>query len=136
MTPCQEWDGARSSAGYGQIRFGGKVVFTHRLAWALHNGADPTGKVVRHKCDNPPCLNPEHLEIGTQKDNAHDTWSRGRGNPVKYGKRVKFSLETIGLVRGHLASGMKQRLIAAKFGMSQAHVSEIKLGTVRNCGCQ
>jgi len=71
---CWEWAGSRTQGGYG--RLGG--VKTHRLAYEAWVGPIGEGLVVRHKCDNPPCINPEHLETGTHKDNMQDMYARNR----------------------------------------------------------
>lgn len=76
---CWEWQGYRMPAGYGQIGIDGRVDVTHRVAWSIANGKKiPAGLVVRHKCDNPPCINPAHLELGTHADNVQDAVDRGR----------------------------------------------------------
>ena len=71
--------GYRMPFGYGQFGVNGGVVLTHRLAWELAaNGPIPQGQLVRHKCDNPPCCNPNHLELGDYADNSRDAIERGR----------------------------------------------------------
>lgn len=75
-TPCQEWEGSQDGYGYGMLKWDGKTVRAHRLAFKLHYGYWP--EVARHKCDNPPCFNPEHLEDGTRADNNRDRDERGR----------------------------------------------------------
>lgn len=77
---CWQWNGATLTDGYGSFLtpFG---CSAHRYSWALHNGRfPPPGMVVRHACDNRPCTNPNHLEIGTQLDNVADMIARGRGH--------------------------------------------------------
>lgn len=64
--------------GYGNILHRGKVMLTHRVAYELAHGVELEGMVVCHKCDNPPCINPEHLFLGTHADNVHDKMEKGR----------------------------------------------------------
>lgn len=75
---CWEWSAARTAAGYGELRYERTTVRAHRLAYEAWVGTIPDGQVVRHKCDNPPCINPDHLETGTQRDNMRDMSERGR----------------------------------------------------------
>lgn len=83
---CWEWLGHKNAYGYGVINAGGrngKAWFAHRYSWMIHNGEIPKsaayhGTVIRHSCDNRSCVNPEHLLLGSQKDNVADMDSRGR----------------------------------------------------------
>lgn len=78
---CWEWKGSRNDFGYGLVtvtRQGLLGERAHRLMFERANGPIPAGLVVRHKCDNPPCVNPDHLELGTQQQNVDDMVSRGR----------------------------------------------------------
>jgi hypothetical protein len=72
---CWVWEGPRWKAGYGRI---GRSGYAHRFAYAKHKGPIPEGMVVRHRCDNPPCWNPEHLVLGTHAENMADMARRGR----------------------------------------------------------
>ena len=74
---CWEWQGGKSG-GYGNIRFRGKAAIASRVSYILHNGIIPDNLWVLHKCDNPPCVNPSHLFLGTKSDNAHDRDKKGR----------------------------------------------------------
>ena len=74
---CWLWIASKCN-GYGHFGINGKVYRSHRLSYEHYKGKIPDGLVVRHKCDNPACVNPEHLEVGTQKDNVQDCITRGR----------------------------------------------------------
>lgn len=76
---CWEWTGPRYKAGgYGRLRLAGRQVRAHRVAWELLHGPVPDGLNVCHHCDNPPCVRPDHLFLGTDKDNADDRDAKGR----------------------------------------------------------
>lgn len=78
-TGCLVWSGKSfNQQGYGIVRHNGRNTSAHRLAWILANGPIPEGLHVCHRCDNPPCCNPEHLFIGTRKDNMQDCLAKGR----------------------------------------------------------
>ena len=78
---CWPWSGVCDELGYGRVSFQTSVYKAHRVSYEMANGAIPDGLIVRHKCDNPNCVNPKHLEVGTQKDNMLDASRRGRLNP-------------------------------------------------------
>lgn len=75
---CWEWTKARMPFGYGQINDRGKVLYAHRVSWEIHNGPIPKGLHVCHHCDNPPCVRPDHLFLGTARDNINDALHKGR----------------------------------------------------------
>jgi hypothetical protein len=81
---CLEWTGSTTSKGYGQFSLDGQHWMTHRLSWLLHNGQPPAW--VLHTCDNPPCVNPEHLWSGTCADNHDDMRAKGRWKRTRPGK--------------------------------------------------
>jgi hypothetical protein len=85
ITGCWIWSGGATALGHGSLVLGaeltgkrGATVGAHRYAWSVLNGPIPGGQVVRHNCDNPPCVNPAHLTVGTQADNIGDRDRRGR----------------------------------------------------------
>lgn len=134
-TPCVLFAGARNNRGYGQARRNGKTLLAHRVAYAESRGIpieQLAGVVVRHRCDTPLCVNPEHLETGTQLDNIHDAIARGRAvrPPLKRGSQVgtsKLTDENVHAIRARLAAGEFQRTIADDFGVSQVQISHIAL---------
>lgn len=76
---CWEWTGTRNDYGYGMFSVGGVARRAHRLAWERANAAEvPEGMCVLHRCDNPPCVNPDHLWLGTRGDNNRDCAAKGR----------------------------------------------------------
>ena len=87
-TECWNWTGAPNMWGYGQIRDMngryGKKKLAHRISWNIHNGPIPNGMLVLHTCDNPLCVNPNHLWLGTHKDNNDDMMKKGRHSKGGY----------------------------------------------------
>ena len=75
---CWEWTGGKQKDGHGRFRIADKLEGAHVVAWELENGKVPEGKHIRHKCDNPPCVRPTHLEPGTVSQNIKDQYRRGR----------------------------------------------------------
>lgn len=82
---CWIWTGFRntyksrlSTVGYGRLRVGNRTLLAHRLSWEIHFGEIPAGMDVLHECDNPPCVRPDHLKLGSHADNMRDMYKRGR----------------------------------------------------------
>ena len=80
---CWEWKQRRHVKGYGLAHIGRRCVRAHRYAYEVWCGPIPEGMMVLHSCDNPPCCNPDHLRVGTAKDNAQDAILRGRAPQFK-----------------------------------------------------
>lgn len=74
---CWEWTGSRIN-GYGHLCISKENVYSHRVSYMLHSGKDPDGMLVLHHCDNPSCVNPDHLFLGTYRDNTQDMIRKGR----------------------------------------------------------
>lgn len=131
---CWEWQGTlkrpcptnRRILPYGQFGFrdNGKIktISAHRFSYALRYGPIPKGACVLHSCDNPKCVNPRHLFLGTQKDNVQDTIKKGRAKPPK--SNARLSENEVMEIRS-LYPILNQRQIANRFGIARAHVSQI-----------
>lgn len=131
---CWEWEGA-TVHGYGFLQGdpgGMRWVRAHRLSWELHVGPIPAGAVVCHRCDNPPCVNPAHLFIGTRKDNNADRAAKGRGRENR--QRGEANTNThlkkadVTMIRAMAKKGYSQTRIGSFFGLSQPQVSKIVRG--------
>jgi len=122
---CWEWAGWTNLRGYGQMAISGHIVLAHRLSFEMCNGRIPSGLCVLHKCDNPPCVNPEHLFLGTRADNVADKKAKGRCS--RLGRR-KLRPEDVFAVRSLLESGLTLEKIASIFGVQKACIHKIKAG--------
>ena len=130
-TRCLLWMGGRRGKGYGSFCLRRTQVFAHRVAFALVNGAIPRDRVVMHRCDNPLCVNTEHLKLGTLRDNWEDMVNKGRGAFGLSGERhlqVKLSAAQVREIRRLHAAGMECQDIGDKFGISDVHVGRIAHG--------
>lgn len=111
-----------------RVQFGKKVSFAHRFVYAEKYGEISPGTVIRHKCDNPKCINIEHLEPGTQADNVADRDKRGRTSRIARFYNCKLSKEIAEFIKITELSGITQKEFAKMMGTSQPNVSRIKLG--------
>jgi hypothetical protein len=130
-TGCVEWQGAKIPDGYGVMRFLGKHILAHRFSFLLHGGEIPEGKYLCHRCDNPACVNPAHLFVGTQTDNMQDAMKKGRHRPPPLGEnhhRAKLTEEKVRLIRKMRAEGVSQQKIAEFIGTPQTNISAILRG--------
>lgn len=121
---CWEWTGATfSKTGYGMACWQSKTVSAHRLSFTAFNGEIPDGLVVRHKCDNRKCCNPEHLILGTLKDNMEDCVERGR---IARGSSQGLSKLTEELAIEIFLSKEPQRHLAKRLGVSQPTIGRVR----------
>ncbi len=123
-TGCWVWEGAKRAFGYGVMKIGGRagaLFFTHRLSYALFVGPIPPGMLICHKCDNPPCLNPDHLFLGSASDNMRDMFNKGRWSSGKATKLLKAQVLEIRALEGIVPA----RIIAERYGLARRSVYQI-----------
>jgi hypothetical protein len=131
---CWIWTGYCVPAGYGQIGFRYGLYFTHRISWYIETGIDPSEKFVLHKCDNPPCVNPNHLFLGDALLNSQDMMAKGRADHSKnpFGEaQSKSKLTEIQIVeiwQLHLHKGLGERKLAEIFNVTPANIHAILSG--------
>lgn len=124
---CWPWIGSRFIKGYGNAS-GLKPrleVSAHRVAYRLFVGPIPEGNQVMHTCDNPPCCNPAHLRTGTNADNIHDKYAKGRGVNLT-GEAHGMCVLSDQQVREIRASSLSQRELARRYGVVQSHIWRIR----------
>jgi hypothetical protein len=130
---CWHWVGQILSNGYGRISLGSKKDgngLAHRVSWKLHNKKDiPDGMYVMHKCDNPSCVNPYHLSIGTPKDNTQDMIQKGRKRTVSpkgegNGKSL-LDAEKVRLIR---SSTLNHAALGRQLGVSPNCIRGVRTG--------
>lgn len=129
---CWSWTASRTRGGYGAFRENGRQVGAHRFSWKMANGPIPAGRWVLHKCDNPPCVNPEHLFLGDASVNAKDAFAKGRRHVPYYDKNgagnpaAKVTADEVHAIRRLYVDGLTQVELAGLFGLkSSTSVSNI-----------
>jgi hypothetical protein len=146
---CWLWMGAATSGGYGSMTLGASSILAHRLSWLLYVGGPiPDGLWVLHRCDNRICVNPQHLFLGTPRDNTQDMLRKGRQNiaalahknrrrgdnhPSRYMRErlkrgaehhsAKVTEDDVRTIRGSAASGVE---MARRFGVTPVTISRIR----------
>lgn len=129
---CWRWIGATEGTGYGYL--GGtrrqRSIKAHRYSYEHHFGAIPKGLCVCHTCDNPPCVNPAHLFLGTHAENNADRESKGRGSDKRgeLNPNAKLSYTDAIEIRELRSHGLTQQSIADRFQVSQNAISQIVRG--------
>lgn len=118
---CWVYTGGINSTGRGVFWLNGKSIKAHRFAWIINNGDIKNGLLVCHKCDNGKCVNPEHLFLGTHKDNTQDMLKKGR-----HAGNRKLSKDDYGKIEKLFSSGVKRKEIAKIFNnISYEHICKI-----------
>ena len=127
---CWEWTACHNLKRYGLFYFSNKMYSAHRIAYMIERGNIPEEMFVCHRCDNPTCVNPNHLFIGTYLDNVRDRDIKNRNAKGSKQSKAKLTEEVIPVIRELLREGFSQQNIAYKYGVSQVQISLIKSGKI------
>src|SRR5215510_4419963 len=129
---CWLWIGAKTPGKwpYGMYRYDGKAMQAHRVAWILTHGPILPGFLVLHRCDNPPCVHPDHLFLGTLSDNMRDAWQKNRGViPRHRGEEhamAKLTWQDVRTIRAlRDDAGMTLATLGAQFHVDQSTIGKI-----------
>lgn len=126
---CWIWTRSKQGFGYGKVKHKGKFYGAHRISFASHNGPIPDGMFVCHRCDNPACINPKHLFLGTHADNMADCARKGRApglrNAAEGNGQSLLSREDAVAI---LKSKDFQRVLAKRYGVSRSTIAMLKAG--------
>lgn len=126
---CWEWQGATNHSGYGTIYADGKVRKTHRLSYEFSKGPIPDGIDVLHQCDNPLCINPDHLFLGTRADNVKDAASKNRLPLNERHWNTKLSVEDVSNIR---KSTLTKAELAREYKVNRSTIVRVINGTRRS----
>lgn len=129
---CWEWLGYLDGRGYARLSIGRTATLGHVLSYLLHNGPIPSGLHVCHSCDNPKCVNPNHLWLGTHQQNMEDRNKKGRcGNSGRHGEDVptaKLSNEDVEEIRRCVKVGATQISMARRFKVTRGTINSLIKG--------
>lgn len=121
---CWEWRGAKSH-GYGVLRVNRRNELVHRLMYLHHKGEIGEGLLIRHSCDNPPCVNPQHLLTGTVLDNARDAQTRGRTPRGESHWNSILTYARVADIRDRVENGESQTKLAEEYGVVVSAINGI-----------
>lgn len=125
---CWPWKGSRDRDGYGRTKLNSKPVAASRAAYAIATGADLTGLLVCHHCDNPACCNPSHLYAGSKADNERDKFKRGKTHRGGKNPASKLSADQVANIRRLFEQGMTNVSIGKMMGVHHSTISKIRTG--------
>lgn len=133
LGPCWVWTASTSGAGYGQFWIKGRGLRgSHTVSWSLMHGPIPDGMDVCHHCDNPPCVRPDHLFLGTRSENMRDMGRKGRGGrggaKGEQNSHAKLTESQVIEIRTRFAAGELGYVLAAEFGLGFRKLSRIVCG--------
>lgn len=129
---CWEWNGSRTPKNYGYVSGPTKSFIASRLSWEHHKGPIPLGLYALHKCDNPPCVNPEHLFLGTKADNNKDMFAKGRNADFRGEKHpgVKLTELEVLEIRRDSRGYQTDEILARKYSVAKATISAVRRGII------
>jgi hypothetical protein len=123
---CWPWQAGKKEPGYGNVRWNGRLSLAHRVAYEIASGHAPGALNVLHRCDNPCCVNPAHLFLGTQRDNMADARTKGRtARGERHGKAVLTAEQVRAIRERFAAGGVTQSQLGREYGITQSHVWHI-----------
>lgn len=127
---CWEWDGAAvDENGYCQIKIDNVCYYVHRVSYETFIGPIPNEMKVLHRCDNPPCINPEHLFLGTYQDNMNDMVKKDRqARGERHWKAKLTQKEALKLIEMYATGEYSQKQLGEIFGITQSAISSITRG--------
>ena len=125
---CWTWLAYKQGSGHGQLTFGQKRYYAHRIAYYLSNADYNEFLCVIHKCDNPPCCNPKHLIQGTQSENMRDMVNKGRNTKGTEVSGVLSEEQVLEIIRLNEEGYISQKGLARKFGVSYSQINRIVNG--------
>lgn len=126
---CWLWTGKRNRDGYGLSAFHYRCHPAHRVVWEMTYGPIPEGLRVCHHCDNPPCVRPDHLFLGTDRDNAADRHQKGRDARGERITRARLTAEQVRAIRARFAEGdIRMRDLATIHNIHPSAISRILAG--------
>jgi hypothetical protein len=119
---CWLWIANSNKKGYGRFWINGRNEFSHRVSWMLHFVEIPHGMLVLHKCDNPSCVNPAHLFLGTDADNQSDKKEKGRSAKGERNGNRKLTNEQVRVIRKSVGSPQE---LATQFNIDKTQIYNI-----------
>lgn len=132
MTPCHEWKGLRDRRDYGRVWDGERVRGAHRVAYEAEHGPVPDDVHVLHQCDNPPCMNREHLTSGDDATNMAEMVTRNRSDNGENRWSVKLTDAEVAAIRAaYTGDRGQQTRLADQYGVAQSRISVIVRGLAR-----